>query len=656
MDYEQRVRRASGGDVKAFVDLTWQFQHMAFGAALALVNDFHQAEDVVQEAFVAAWSALPSLADPAAFPGWLRSIVRHQAFRMLRKRTLRTVPLAEAEDLPAEELPADRRLEQRRQSAMALAAIAGLPGKLREPATLFFIHECSHQDIAVFLGLPVATVNNRLHAARSKLKERMLAMVTETFHSHALPDDFANRIGRLIDARGSVVEALFDPNAPPGILTELAVSDEANRRAVAVQVIQPPSGGIVRGIALSPADALPRGSTVLSSGNQSETPVNLDELARILPQLAGPSPIASGAARLLETGIKVIDVMCPLVAGGNAILAGELATGPAVTLYELTYKLKDSPGGLKLFTLLPLWREAPPGWSFSASLKEEGFADIPCGAVQHFFLRAEDGPWAESRLSLLDPFDVVIRFSRKLAGARVYPAVDVLTSRSRLFQTNVLGDEHVEIAERTRQAIAALSAAEHRAGREAGPTSNDALMLERALKLQNYFTQPYFVAEPWHGRSGTTVSLAESLQTCRDILDGRYDDLPADAFYFSGGIVEIRANAGRPLTSGPVTPSEAVSESSMLRVVLLNDGFTPMAFVMPVLEHIFDIDHETALRLMRQAHHEGRAECGIYPAAVADAKAKELQDLAREHGHRLSCVLEPVQSNGPVTWPPTRAL
>jgi len=75
MDYEQQVRRASGGDVKAFVALTRQFQHMAFGAALALVNDFHQAEDVVQEAFVAAWSALPSLADPATFPGWLRGIV-----------------------------------------------------------------------------------------------------------------------------------------------------------------------------------------------------------------------------------------------------------------------------------------------------------------------------------------------------------------------------------------------------------------------------------------------------------------------------------------------------------------------------------------------------------------------------------------------------
>src|SRR5215467_3582663 len=176
MDYEQRVSGACAGDVQAFVDLTRQFQHFAFGLALALVHDFQQAEDVVQESFVAAWSALPGLSDPAAFPGWLRGIVRHQAFRVLRKRTLPTVPLVEAEDLPGEAVLADRLLEQRRQSAMALAAIAGLPDRLREPATLFFIHECSHQDIAVFLGLSVATVINRLHAARLKSKERMLTM------------------------------------------------------------------------------------------------------------------------------------------------------------------------------------------------------------------------------------------------------------------------------------------------------------------------------------------------------------------------------------------------------------------------------------------------------------------------------------------------
>src|ERR1051325_10535206 len=87
MELEALVNQARGGDVKAFVELTGRFQHAAYGSALALVRDFQAAEDVVQEAFLAAWSGLASLAEPAAFPGWLRGIVRHQALRVLRRKT-----------------------------------------------------------------------------------------------------------------------------------------------------------------------------------------------------------------------------------------------------------------------------------------------------------------------------------------------------------------------------------------------------------------------------------------------------------------------------------------------------------------------------------------------------------------------------------------
>jgi RNA polymerase sigma-70 factor (ECF subfamily) len=271
MDLEALVNRARGGDVKAFVELTQRFQHAAYGSALTLVRDFQQAEDVVQEAFVAAWAGLPNLADPAAFPGWLRGIVRHQAFRLLRKQ-LNVSPLDEAETVPSEEPAADRVLQHRDEANAALAAIAQLPDALREPATLFFVHECSHQDIATFLGLSVPTVNNRLHAARKQLKQRMLTMMKDTLHSHGLPDDFANRIGRLVEARGDIVEALFAPTSMPDILTELAVSDEANRRAVNVHVVQRSGSGIVRGVALSQIGALPRGATVLSSGRRIATP------------------------------------------------------------------------------------------------------------------------------------------------------------------------------------------------------------------------------------------------------------------------------------------------------------------------------------------------------------------------------------------------
>lgn len=77
-------------------------------------------------------------------------------------------------------------------------------------------------------------------------------MVAETLQAHGLPDDFANRIGRLVAARGEVIEALFDPHSLPALLTELAVSDEANRRTITVQVVQRPGGGIERGVIASP--------------------------------------------------------------------------------------------------------------------------------------------------------------------------------------------------------------------------------------------------------------------------------------------------------------------------------------------------------------------------------------------------------------------
>ena len=89
------------------------------------------------------------------------------------------------------------------------------------------------------------------------------------------------------------------------------------------------------------------------------------------------------------------------------------------------------------------------------------------------------------------------------------------------------------------------------------------LLDERALKLQNYFTQPFYIAEPYTKRPGATVSLTEALQTCRDILDGRYDALPVDAFYFKGGMAEIEANPKLAMPFGPVRLQSPPAEKSL---------------------------------------------------------------------------------------------
>ena len=540
MDLERTVRAAAGGDLDAFAEIISRFQHMAFGYALSFVRDLGQAEDVVQEAFVAAWYALPSLTDPAAFAGWLRGIVRHRAHRVLRRKHLEALPLSSADTVAADEPAPDRRVERRQQARAVLAAIGDLARPLREVVTLYYVHDCSHQDIATFLGVPVTTVNNRLHAARAQLKRRILTMVKDTLETHQLPDDFAARIGRIVRAREGLVEARFDPLSLPDFLTEIVVSDDARQRAVTLQVVQRLPDGVVRCVATSPADTLEPGMTVMSAGRQVQTPVSQELFDRSVRLLTGPPAPPGAPAELLETGIKVIDVMCPLVRGGTVAIAGELRAGTTVVMEELVRRLSGGSAGVSLFTLAP-WTPV----SIADTLRQDGFSEGTMGPVQTFYFRSEEGAWTPERLAGLAGVDVVIRLSAALGGQGIYPTVDPLTSRSRLLEAENVDRAHVELAARIREALAALLAP----GGDppaAGEPAADALTLERAGKLLRFFAQPFYVAEPYTKRPGVTVGLAESLRVCREILDGVHDSVPAKAFYFTGGLEAVLASAGVP--------------------------------------------------------------------------------------------------------------
>jgi len=523
MDVERLIQRAQEGDLDAFAEVTRRFQHMAFGYAVALLRDLQQAEDVVQEAFVAAWFGLRSLADPAAFPGWLRGIVRHQAYRILRQRPRAPLPLEAAFGVPANGTTPDRRAEDREQVAAVLGAIAGLPSPVREVTTLFYVHDCTQQDIATFLGLPVTTVNNRLHAARQQLKRGTLTMVKDTLEAHRLPDDFAARIGRIVRTREGVVEVLFDPTSLPDPLTELTVIDTPRRRAVTVQVVQLLEGGVVRCIALSPADGLTAGMTVLSAGRRIEAPAGREAVDRAVRLLAGPVREPDRAPELLPTGIKVIDVMCPLVRGGTVAVAGELRAGASVVVEELCRRLSREPGGVSIFAFIPPYDG--PERAFQEMWAKEGYTGGTAGTVQTFYFLGQE-EWTAERLATLPSVDAVIRLSKDLAQIGIYPTVDPLASRSRLLDMGLVDPEHAEIATRIRQALA--------------PTAAEDLK-PRARKIQRFFAQPFYVAEPYTHRPGATVSRAEALQICREILDGVHDGLPEAAFYFTGGMDEIRA-------------------------------------------------------------------------------------------------------------------
>ncbi|MFP4560691.1 MAG: ATP-dependent Clp protease adapter ClpS [Thiohalorhabdus sp.] len=96
------------------------------------------------------------------------------------------------------------------------------------------------------------------------------------------------------------------------------------------------------------------------------------------------------------------------------------------------------------------------------------------------------------------------------------------------------------------------------------------------------------------------------------------------------------------LTHNPVEPEaeEEVGRPSLYKVLLLNDDFTPMEFVVEVLQRFFGKDRETATRIMLQVHHHGKGVCGVYPYDIAETKVNQVVDYARSNEHPLQCTME----------------
>jgi len=286
MNHEQLVNRAIGGDVRAFVDLTRRFQQFAFGTALAQVRDFQQAEDIVQEAFITAGrrfrpspSRRRSPAGSAASSGITHSgccganscdPFRSQKPKAYRAKSSRPITSSSS--------------AARLRSARGYFAASRAATRTRDIVLRARMLASGHRR------LPRAGGDDRQQSpARGPLgaQREDPDHGDRYLHAHALPDDFANRIGRLIEARGDMVEALFDPAALPDLMTELTVSDEARKRAVTFQVMQRPGGGIVRGIATSPVEDLPRGATVLNAPPPIE---GADQSDTARPASAAASP------------------------------------------------------------------------------------------------------------------------------------------------------------------------------------------------------------------------------------------------------------------------------------------------------------------------------------------------------------------------------
>lgn len=177
-DLATLIRQVLHGNTDAYEPIVWRFQDMAVGYGYARLGDVQLAEDAAQEAFITAYIALPSLREPAAFPGWFRRILIKQIDRIQRKhRSMLSLEIL-GNVAGERQNPVDL-LEQQEVRDAIVRALHCLPNAQREVVILFYIGAYSHTDISAFLDIPISTVKMRLYHARKILAQQLLTQLEE---------------------------------------------------------------------------------------------------------------------------------------------------------------------------------------------------------------------------------------------------------------------------------------------------------------------------------------------------------------------------------------------------------------------------------------------------------------------------------------------
>jgi F-type H+-transporting ATPase subunit beta len=415
--------------------------------------------------------------------------------------------------------------------------------------------------------------------------------------------------GKIVQCIGAVVDVEFPRDRMPRIFDALKMEGTA----LTLEVQQQLGDGIVRTIALGSSDGLRRGNMVYNTDQPITVPVGKATLGRIMDVLGNPiderGPVdqtltasihrkapaydeLSPSQELLETGIKVIDLICPFAKGGKVGLFGGAGVGKTVNMMELinmpnskvamVYGQMNEPPGNRL-------RVALTGLTIAESFRDEGrdvlfFVDniyrftlagtevsallgrMPSAVGYQPTLAEEMGRLQERITSTkvgsitsiqavyvpaddyTDPspattfahLDSTVALSREIASLGIYPAVDPLDSTSRQLDPLVVGDDHYNTAravqntlqryKELRDIIAILGMDEL--------APEDKLAVARARKIQRFLSQPFHVAEVFTGSPGKYVPLSETIRGFKMITAGECDHLPEQAFYMVGTIDE----------------------------------------------------------------------------------------------------------------------
>ncbi len=209
------VQRAQRGDVEAFGELVGSFQDAVFGAACAMVQNFHDAEEIAQEAFVLAYQELPRLREPEKFPGWLRRITMTACNRFLRSRKISHQDLSTVIDIPSNLPRPDVAVETNELKEQILREIGALSEKNRMVTTLYLVNGYSYKEISDFLEVRVPTIKSRLHESRKKLQGRLINMVAEVLKDNKPGAEFIRQLkeklnGKIIELPDGRVQVFYD--------------------------------------------------------------------------------------------------------------------------------------------------------------------------------------------------------------------------------------------------------------------------------------------------------------------------------------------------------------------------------------------------------------------------------------------------------------
>lgn len=455
--------------------------------------------------------------------------------------------------------------------------------------------------------------------------------------------------GHIVQIIGPVLDIEFLPEEIPAIHTAVKVEFEFNHeaRAVVAEVMHQLGNNRVRCVALNSTDGLTRGMKVLAEQKPISVPVGREVLGRVFNVLGevvdGGEPVTAAQylpihrkapsfeeqdinQQLLETGIKVIDLLAPYPRGGKVGLFGGAGVGKTVLIMELIRNIATQHGGFSVFTGVgertregnDLWLEMkesgvisktalvfgqmnePPGARLRVALTgltmAEYFRDYEnqdvllfidnifrfvqagaevsallgrmpsevgyqptlandVGALQERITSNQNGSITSIQAVYVpaddytDPapattfthLDATTNLERSIAELGIYPAVDPLASTSRMISPAVIGEEHYQVArgvQETLQRYKELQDIIAILGMEE-LSDDDKIIVARARRLQRFLSQPFFVAENFTGMPGKFVSLSETIKGFKEILEGKHDKLPEEAFFMVGGIEEV---------------------------------------------------------------------------------------------------------------------